>query len=101
MHIGRNFDEDERKPLDGVSAPRRTISDESFQIPASRVELKPEPACAGRVFGRHGPAPVSPLSSGAGNSYSSRVSEAAHVGVGSQSSGGNHELAASDSFPNG
>ncbi|XP_073141667.1 uncharacterized protein [Henckelia pumila] len=25
--IGRNFDEDERKPLDGVSGPRRTISD--------------------------------------------------------------------------
>ncbi|CAI0460716.1 unnamed protein product [Linum tenue] len=29
--IGRNFDEDERKPLDGLSAPRRTISDESIQ----------------------------------------------------------------------
>ncbi|CAN1232258.1 hypothetical protein LINPERPRIM_LOCUS3563 [Linum perenne] len=29
--IGRNFDEDERKPLDGSSAPRRTISDESIQ----------------------------------------------------------------------
>ncbi|XP_073048157.1 uncharacterized protein [Primulina eburnea] len=25
--IGRNFDEDERKPLDGASGPRRTISD--------------------------------------------------------------------------
>ncbi|CAN1232256.1 hypothetical protein LINPERPRIM_LOCUS3563 [Linum perenne] len=29
--IGRNFDEDERKPLDGSSAPRRTISDEIHQ----------------------------------------------------------------------
>ncbi|XWS15633.1 hypothetical protein CRYUN_Cryun34aG0018200 [Craigia yunnanensis] len=100
VHIGRNFDKDERKPLDGVSAPRRTISDESFQIPASRVELKPVSAYAGRVSGRHGPAPVSPLSNGAGNSYSSRVSEAAHVGVGSQSSGGNHGLVASGSYPN-
>ena len=30
VHIGRNFDEDERKPLDGVSAPRRTVSDEKY-----------------------------------------------------------------------
>ncbi|XVE51204.1 hypothetical protein DITRI_Ditri02bG0020900 [Diplodiscus trichospermus] len=100
VHIGRNFDEDERKPLDGVSAPRRTISDESFRVPASRVELKPESAFAGRVSGRHGSAPVSPLSSGAGNSYSSRVSEPAHVSVGSHSSGGNHGHATSGSYPN-
>ncbi|XWS12769.1 hypothetical protein CRYUN_Cryun37aG0118700 [Craigia yunnanensis] len=100
VHIGRNFDEDERKPLDGVSAPRRTVSDESFQVPASRVELKPESAYAGRVSARHGSAPVSPLSGGAGNSYSSRVSETAHVGVSSQSSGGNHGQAAPGSYPN-
>lgn len=100
VHIGRNFDEDERKPLDGVSAPRRTISDESFRVPASRVELKPESAYAGRVSGRHGSPPVSPLPSGARNSYSSRVSEAAHVGVGSQSSGGHQGQAASVSYPN-
>ncbi|KAK6917393.1 hypothetical protein RJ641_018144 [Dillenia turbinata] len=37
-HIGRNFDEDERKPLDGVSAPRRTFSDDSIQAPLTRVE---------------------------------------------------------------
>ncbi|KAL1829787.1 hypothetical protein DCAR_0209158 [Daucus carota subsp. sativus] len=30
-HIGRNFDEDERTPLDGVSGPRRTVSDESIR----------------------------------------------------------------------
>ncbi|XVF87635.1 hypothetical protein PTKIN_Ptkin18bG0136000 [Pterospermum kingtungense] len=100
VHIGRNFDEDERKPLDGISAPRRTISDESFRVPATRVELKPESAYAGRVSGQHGSAPVSPLSSGARNSYSSRVSEAAHVGVGSQSSGGYQGQAASASYPN-
>ncbi|PIA50849.1 hypothetical protein AQUCO_01200252v1 [Aquilegia coerulea] len=28
-NIGRNFDEDERKPLDGLSLPRRTVSDEN------------------------------------------------------------------------
>ncbi|OMO60983.1 hypothetical protein COLO4_33645 [Corchorus olitorius] len=100
VHIGRNFDEDERKPLDGVSAPRRTISDESFRVPASRVELKPESAYAGRASGRYGSAPVSPLSSGAGNSYSSRVSEAAHGGVSSHSSWGNHGQAAFGSYPN-
>ncbi|OMO61490.1 hypothetical protein CCACVL1_23480 [Corchorus capsularis] len=98
VHIGRNFDEDERKPLDGVSAPRRTISDESFRVPASRVELKPESAYAGRASGRYGSAPVSPLSSGAGNSYSSMVSEA--VGVSSHSSWGNHGQAAFGSYPN-
>lgn len=30
-HIGRNFDEDERKPLDGASGPRRTVADENFR----------------------------------------------------------------------
>ncbi|XWS18254.1 hypothetical protein CRYUN_Cryun32bG0027600 [Craigia yunnanensis] len=100
VHIGRNFDEDERKPFDGVSAPRRTISDESFRVPASRVELKPESAYAGRVSGGHGSASVSPLSGGVGNSYSSIVSEAAHVGVSFQSSGKNHGQAASGSYPN-
>ncbi|XP_022724305.1 uncharacterized protein LOC111281009 [Durio zibethinus] len=100
VHIGRNFDEDERKPLDGLSAPRRTISDDGFRVPASRVELKPESAYAGRVSGQNGSAPVSPLSGGAGNSYSSRVSEAAHFGRSSQSAGGNHGQAASGLYPN-
>lgn len=100
VHIGRNFDEDERKPLDGVSAPRRTISDESFLVPAGRAELKPEFAYAGKVSGPHGSAPLSSLSGGAGNSYSNRVSEVANVGASSQSSGGNHGQAASASFPN-
>ncbi|XVF27779.1 hypothetical protein REPUB_Repub14bG0138200 [Reevesia pubescens] len=96
VHIGRNFDEDERKPLDGVSAPRRTINDESFRVPGSRVELKPESGYAGRVSIQHGSAPVSPLSGGAGSSYSNRVSDAAtHVGVSSQSL-----QAASGPYPN-
>lgn len=37
-HIGRNFDEDERTPLDGVSGPRRTVSDESIRVPVVGVE---------------------------------------------------------------
>ncbi|KAG4129282.1 hypothetical protein ERO13_D09G070300v2 [Gossypium hirsutum] len=100
VHIGRNFDEDERTPLDGVSAPRRTISDESFRAPARHLELKPESAYAGRVSGRHGSAPVSPLSSGRGHSHSGRVSEAARGGLSSQTLGWNHGQAASGPYPN-
>lgn len=36
--IGRNFDEDERTPLDGVSGPRRTVSDDSICVPVVGVE---------------------------------------------------------------
>ncbi|KAK8501898.1 hypothetical protein V6N13_023321 [Hibiscus sabdariffa] len=100
VHIGRYFDEDERKPLDGGSAPRRTITYESLGGPASHLEHKPESGYAGRVSSRYGSAPVAPLSSGLGNLYTSRVSEAAAVGVSSQSSGGNHRLSSSGSYPN-
>ncbi|TYH47755.1 hypothetical protein ES332_D10G019900v1 [Gossypium tomentosum] len=100
VHIGRYFDEDERKPLDGVSAPRRTIADESLGVPVSQMELKPESAYAGRVSGRYGSASVSSSMGGSGNPYSSRVSEAAAVGVSSQSSGGNRVQAVSGWYPN-
>ncbi|XP_068668777.1 uncharacterized protein [Aristolochia californica] len=44
--IGRNFDEDERKPLDGISAPRRTVSDDTSSTniwaPTTRPEPKPD-----------------------------------------------------------
>ncbi|XP_039061592.1 mastermind-like protein 3 [Hibiscus syriacus] len=69
------------------------------RVPASRLELKPESGHAGRVSGRHGSAPVAPLSSGSGNLYSSRVSEAAAAGMSSHSSGGSHRPAASG-YPN-
>lgn len=36
-HIGRNFDEDERKPLDGLSGPRRTVSDDNDHARQSHV----------------------------------------------------------------
>ncbi|XP_059292848.1 uncharacterized protein LOC132046276 [Lycium ferocissimum] len=47
--IGRNFDEDERKPLDGSSGPRRTVSDESIRALPSRVEPKAEYPVTGMV----------------------------------------------------
>ncbi|PKI64483.1 uncharacterized protein LOC116204099 [Punica granatum] len=80
--IGRNFDEDERKPLDGVSAPRRMISDDSFRASAGRLELKPQQFSPGRPLGQQGPAQVSPLPSQI--SYSGRVSGGQPGSVGSQ-----------------
>ncbi|KAJ4851261.1 hypothetical protein Tsubulata_019948 [Turnera subulata] len=57
--IGRNFDEDERKPLDGSSAPRRTISDESLRGSAPvRQELKLDYASTTRVHDRPLTSPV-------------------------------------------
>ncbi|KAJ8545635.1 hypothetical protein K7X08_018218 [Anisodus acutangulus] len=47
--IGRNFDEDERKPLDGSSGARRTVSDESIRALPSRVEPKAEYHVTGMV----------------------------------------------------
>ncbi len=82
-HIGRNFDEDERKPLDGVSTPRRTISDDNIRVTSARVELKPEYGPSGSSSGRQGLAP-----SGTVNSYAGKVNEVASVGVNSQNLGG-------------
>lgn len=95
-HIGRHFDEDERKPLDGVvSAQRRTISDESFH-----VELKPESVSTGRVSNWGGSASFSQASSGPVNSYAGRVAEQSHVGVISQNSVGSSGQVGSGSHPN-
>jgi len=90
--IGRNFDEDERKPLDGGSVPRRTISDESIRGgPPPRVEVRPpEYGLGGSSLGRQ-VAPVSQTPVGAGNSYSARLTEAVHVGMNPLSLGGSKE----------
>ncbi|KAF5742210.1 hypothetical protein HS088_TW09G00253 [Tripterygium wilfordii] len=85
--IGRNFDEDERKPLDGGSAPRRTVSDDSFRVPQTRTELRPEPAPTSGVTPWQGMGPV--VQGGAVSSYSVRVTEAAHVGMNQQNVGAN------------
>ncbi|KAK4360997.1 hypothetical protein RND71_019949 [Anisodus tanguticus] len=47
--IGRNFDEDERKPLDGSSGPRRTVNDDSIRALPSCVEPKAEYPVTGMV----------------------------------------------------
>ncbi|XP_050371253.1 uncharacterized protein LOC126789203 isoform X2 [Argentina anserina] len=89
VHIGRNFDEDERKPLDGVSAPRRTISEDSVRaVPACTKAKQPVFSSPGGVSGVQGwgAAPLSPR--GGGSSYSERVSEAAQSGSGNGGRGG-------------
>uniref|UniRef100_F6I237 Uncharacterized protein n=1 Tax=Vitis vinifera TaxID=29760 RepID=F6I237_VITVI len=80
VHIGRNFDEDERKPLDGVSAPRRTVSDENINVPLTRVEPKTDYTSSGRLAGRQVSTPVSQLPSASASSYSARLAEATQGG---------------------
>ncbi|CAH2038253.1 unnamed protein product [Thlaspi arvense] len=50
-NIGRNFSEDERKPLDGHSAPRRMVSDDVFRVANSRLEVKADSVLTGRHGG--------------------------------------------------
>ncbi|CAE5957198.1 unnamed protein product [Arabidopsis arenosa] len=51
VNIGRNFNEDERKPLDGHSAPRRVVSDDVFRFANNRLEVKADSVLAGRHSG--------------------------------------------------
>ncbi|KAK4803611.1 hypothetical protein SAY86_003428 [Trapa natans] len=95
--IGRNFEEDERKPLDGVSAPRRTISDDSFRASAGHLELKPQQFSAGRPLGQ-GTAQVLPSPSQV--SYSGRVSGTPQAIVGSPNVYGNGGPGVHKSVPN-
>ncbi|KAL3522103.1 hypothetical protein ACH5RR_014937 [Cinchona calisaya] len=88
-HIGRNFDEDERKPLDGVSGPRRTVSDESLRaLPNRVVEPKTDYSASGRVPSRPSSTPGSQYSSGTvGGSYAGKFNEVSSVGGSSQGYG--------------
>lgn len=79
--IGRNFDEDERKPLDGGSAPRRTISDDS-SMP------KLDYQSAGTVSSRPATTPVTHVSGGNAGSYAARFSEVGSGGVNASTLGG-------------
>ncbi|KAF8090692.1 hypothetical protein N665_0469s0027 [Sinapis alba] len=54
-NIGRNFSEDERKPLDGHSAPRRMVSDDVFRVANNRLEVKADSGLTGRASGWSGP----------------------------------------------
>lgn len=93
--IGRNFDEDERKPLDGVSAPRRTISDESIRVPPTHVELKAEYGPIGTLAGQQVLAP-----SEAVNSYAGKVSEVTYSGLNMQNLGGHSGQGVGGGHPN-
>ncbi|KAI3823896.1 hypothetical protein L1987_05341 [Smallanthus sonchifolius] len=77
VQIGRNFDEDERKPLDGGSAPRWTVSDDNIHgsVPV-RQEPRPDHPLARN-------APLSQFPGGStGGSYAARFSEAASASSG-------------------
>lgn len=86
-HIGRNFDEDERKPLDGVSGPRRIISDEGIRPPPKRI-VEPKQDVVGRLSAQQSLAigPQTGTVGGAG-SYT-RAVEGSHMGGGTRSVGG-------------
>lgn len=91
VQIGRNFDEDERKPLDGGSTPRRTVSDENIRGGsggggggvAVRQEPKFEYPLAGNAPTRPATTPVSQFPGGSSASYAARFSESSNVGVNS------------------
>ncbi|KAF9672211.1 hypothetical protein SADUNF_Sadunf11G0017100 [Salix dunnii] len=70
IRIGCNFDEEERKPLDGFSAPRRTFSDESFRAAPRKVELMP--ALSVQLAGSY-------MAASATESHARRVHERAHL----------------------
>ncbi|KAK2650687.1 hypothetical protein Ddye_018176 [Dipteronia dyeriana] len=80
--IGRNFDEDERNPLNGPSAPRQTISNVSFQMSCSiPQETKQDYVSSMKASDR----PVTSPSLGAGSS-SLRVGGGNSFAVNSQTS---------------
>lgn len=113
-HIGRNFDEDERKPLDGVSGPRRTVGDESIHSQSSVVrELKVDNQAGARVGSRPYSVPIPQTSSSISSSYAGRVSELHNARLNSQTfisghgygsnypnMGGNAGQAVAGSYPN-
>ncbi|KAK6149812.1 hypothetical protein DH2020_017337 [Rehmannia glutinosa] len=114
-HIGRNFDEDERKPLDGVSGPRRTIGDESVHAQPTRlVEPKIDNLSGARVGSRVASISLPQTSSSSTvSSYAGRVSEVHNARLNNQTSsgsrsygsnypimGGNAGQAVAGSYPN-
>lgn len=86
-HIGRNFDEDERKPLDGGSGPRRTVSDDLFHAPPARsVGSRKDNVSDSRVRSQPASFPVSQGSSG--SSYVGMLNDVHHASLNNQSSSG-------------
>lgn len=100
-HIGRNFDEDERKPLDGASGPRRTFSDEGIRLgPPSPQDWKPDPLPTGRVSERQVLHSVLQSPSLAPSSSPVRIGGATSVGINSQISAGDDGQNVTNSQPN-
>ncbi|GMH26902.1 hypothetical protein Nepgr_028745 [Nepenthes gracilis] len=97
VHIGRNFDEDERKPLDGVSGPRRTVSDESIVTLPMSVEPKQD---TGRFSGQQGSVLLPQSHGPTASSYAARVVEEGHTGVGSTTLSSYSGQAVNGPFPN-
>ncbi|KAI9120547.1 hypothetical protein K1719_007580 [Acacia pycnantha] len=89
--IGSNFDEDERKPLDDASAPRKTVNAEGIWDPPSRFEVKSGYGLGGNSLGPK-VASGSKYHVGKRNSYSARLTEASHLGMNSQKLKGSREL---------
>ena len=82
VNIGRNFDEDERKPLDGGGPPppRRTVSDESFGGSVMLLEPRVDNR---KVSVQSSLGPVGAQIGGiSGSSYSARVVEGGQSDVG-------------------
>lgn len=90
VNIGRNFDEDERKPIDGISVPRRMVSDEVLHPSIVQLEDKCNSVLSGRVVGKPGLglAPGVQVSGGFASSYVSRVADRGQVEVNHLSIGG-------------
>lgn len=100
-HIGRNFDEDERKPLDGGSAPRRTVSDENILVLPSRAENNIDYLAVNQTATHPSSNPPSEYSSrGVSGLYAGRFTEVNTMGVRTHNYGGNSGLVAGGSRPN-
>ncbi|XP_028805346.1 uncharacterized protein LOC114760246 [Neltuma alba] len=97
--VGTNFDEDERKPLDGTSAPRGTINGEGIWGPPSRVELKSASGLGGNSLGPKA-ASGSQYHVGKRNSYSATLTEVSRVGMDSQNLKGSRAEGINFASPN-
>ncbi|XP_041990313.1 uncharacterized protein LOC121741551 isoform X1 [Salvia splendens] len=96
-NIGCSFDEDERKPLDGVSGPRQTVAEGSFRAQSSRMmEHKTDNTISGSRVGSSPSIPVSQLStSSTGGSYAGRVVEVHNSKSSNQSLNGSRSYGSS------
>ncbi|GAB4826795.1 hypothetical protein Ancab_033676 [Ancistrocladus abbreviatus] len=96
--IGRNFDEDERKPLDGLAGPRKSVIDDNIRSPPMLVEPKQD---GGRFSGQQGSVSILQISGVNAGSYMGRVVQGDHMGISSRTQGsGSGGHAVTGSYPN-